>query len=217
MKTSRTMNRRLFLGALGALIGQTALPLRAAPEGKGYKVLQNPVATETGARIEVLELFWYRCPHCFQLEPDLVKWAARLPADVALRRMPAVFSPTWAELGKAYYALEALGQIEAHHSDLFEAIHLDGKNLQDERLLFAWAAQVGMDPKKFADAYRSFAVSTKIGRAQQLTREYQVDGVPALIVGGRYVTSVSMAGDESALFNIVDELIGRVRAEKKKK
>lgn len=210
------MNRRLFLGALGALAGQAAWPLRAAP-GTAYKVLQKPVPTETGARIEVLELFWYRCPHCFQLEPDLAKWLKRLPSDAAFRRMPAVFSPPWAVLGKAYYALEAMGKIDAHHGDLFEAIHLDGKNLQDERLLIAWAAQVGMDPKQFADSYRSFSVATKVGRAQQLTRDYQIDGVPALVVDGRYVTSVSMAGDEAAMFHTLDELIARVRSERKKK
>lgn len=199
------------LAATAALmLGQhSALALEA---GKDYQELAatQPVEVKKG-QVEVVEFFWYRCPHCFDLEPELNAWAKKLPKDVVLHRVPGILNPGWANLARAYYALEALGLVEKLHAEVFNAIHVQGMDLNPPERFFDWAVTKGVDRKKIADAYNSFAVNTKVMRAQQMTAAYKLNGVPALAVNGKYVTSAYMTGSVPSMFKALDELIAQER------
>ena len=157
----------------------------------------------------MLEFFWYGCPHCNALEPDLNDWLKNKPKHVAFKRVPAILNESWAAMARAYYALEALGKNDKLHSDVFHAFHVQRMDLSPPETFFDWAVTKSIDRKKLADAYNSFAVNTKVMRAAQLTRDYKLAGVPALAVNGKYVTSVSMTGSQQALFDTVDVLIAQ--------
>ena len=186
-------------------------------EGKDYAVLSQPQPTDTKGKVEVTEFFWYGCPHCYEFEPTLTKWLKTLPKDVVFRRIPADFG-RWTGGAKLYYALDSIGEEERLHKDLFDAIHIDRMNFNLEAEVTDWLVKKGVDRKKFTDAYNSFAVQSKVNRAQQLTRAYELNGVPMVIVGGKYMTSNSMTGGAfEPLPLIMDALIAKVRAEQGRK
>ena len=195
----------------------TLLPMTAAhaalTEGFDYQILSPEMGTDSGKKIEVAEFFWYRCPHCYHLEPGLNAWLKKAPKDVTIRRIPAVLNDSWAQLAKAYYSMEALGVANKYHDALFNAIHVDGLDVGKDAVLFDWAAKVGMNRQAFIAAYQSFAVQSKVLRANQLTRDSKIAGVPSFIVDGKYVTSETMTGSEEALFKTLDELIIKARKE----
>lgn len=210
------MRMNKWLGLIGlslALVAGTA-----AAQGKpAYKPLANPQAVETGEKIEVVEFFWYGCSHCFDLEPFLKKWTAKLPKDVEFRRVPAVPTERWMPNARTYYALEAMGLLDKLHGEVFDAIHLDRVNLNDEKIQLEWMAKKGVDRAKFNEAWKSFSVQSKTKRAVQLTQANDVNGVPTLVVDGKYQTSVSMTGSPEGLMKTLDELIVKARAERGKK
>lgn len=206
---------RKFLLML-TLLGISAIPLAHADaahpvEGKDYQVISPELNTDSGNKIEVAEFFWYRCPHCFHLEPALNAWIKKQPKDVAIRRIPAVLNESWLPLAKAYYTLDLLGKIPALHDDVFNAIHVQNIDLNNPEILFNWAEKQGINRKTFVDTYNSFDVQSKAMRANQLTRDSKINGVPAFVVDGKYSTSVSMTGSEDALFKTLDSLIAKVR------
>ncbi|MBI1284185.1 MAG: thioredoxin domain-containing protein [Thiobacillus sp.] len=184
----------------------------AAFEGHDYALLKNPQPVATGNRIEVLEFFWYRCPHCYQLEPGLEKWVKTLPKDVQIRRVPAVFRDDWLPGAKLYYTLEQMGLLDRLHSKVFAAYHEQNLNLNDPGILGNWIAQQGVDRKKFEAIYNSFSVQAKAMQGAKLATTYAITGVPAFIVEGRYSTSMSMTGSEPRLFEVLDQLIDMSRA-----
>lgn len=212
------MHLKKWLGLIGlalALVaGSAAAQLKA---GRDYKPLANPQAVETGDRIEVIEFFWYGCSHCYDLEPILNKWTARLPKDVEFRRVPAIPTERWAPNARTFYTLESLGLLEKLHGAVFDAIHLDRVNFNDERSQLDWMAKKGVDPARFSEAWKSFSVQSKTKRAVQQTQANDISGVPTLVVDGKYQTSVSMAGSHEALLKVLDELIVKARAERPKK
>jgi thiol:disulfide interchange protein DsbA len=157
--------------------------------GVHYAPLASPQPTESGKKVEVLEFFWYACPHCYHLQPSLETWLKRKPADVDFRRVPAVLDTSWQQLARTYYAIEAMGLIDKLHRELFDAIHqkrvLDPRALaRDPKPLFDWVAAKGVDRQKFMDTYNSFAVSNRTQRASDLTRNYDVPHTPVLVVDG---------------------------------
>lgn len=156
----------------------------------------------------VLELFWYGCPHCHPLEPLLNDWRARHPG-VVFERMPAVLGDSWAIHAHAYYAAESLGVLERFHQPLFDAIHVDGKRFNDEAALAAFAAAQGVDAVRFRQALRAFAVDARVRQAMAITRRIGLDGVPALVVNGRYLTSPSLAGSRQRALEALDFLVPR--------
>ena len=186
----------------------------AITANKDYTVLSPEIGTDHPDKIEVAEFFWYHCPHCFQLEPALNAWLKKAPRDVAIRRIPAVLNASWVPLAKTYYAMEALGVADKYHDDLFNAIHLEGLDTSQENNLFDWAGRVGMNKQAFINAYQSFGVQSKVLRANQLTRDAGITGVPTFVVDGKYATSESMTGSEAALFSTLDQLIAQVRKER---
>lgn len=192
---------------LALCLAMSYTPAQAAEAGVDYLELGSARPTETKGKVEVLEFFWYGCPHCYRLEPELNAWAKKLPKDVVLRRIPATLNANWEPLTRAYYALEAVGLTTKLHAKVFDAIHADGLNLNKPEALFDWAAKQGADRAKLAQAYDSFSVNTKVMHSRQVAQEYKLTGVPAFAVNGRYVTSAYMTGSNPALFETLDSLI----------
>ena len=182
-------------------------------EGTHYTVLGETQPVETGDKIEVRELFWYGCPHCFKLEAGLEAWVKTLPEDVAFIRMPAVFSPVWEQHAKLFYTLEAMGNLDEMHPKVFDAIHIDEQQLVKDDEMIEFAKAQGIDGTAFAETLESFSVNSKVNAAKTNIPKYQVTGVPAMVVAGKYLTSVSEAGSEQNMFAILDFLINKAKAE----
>lgn len=189
----------------------------AVMAGKEYTQLNPPRPTETGKKIEVIEFFYYGCPHCFNLEPNLEAWRKKLPADVSFRRVPGVFRDSWMPLTRLYYAYEALGLVDKLHADTFNAIHVDNIDLGTDKAIIDWVVKHGVDRNKFTAAFNSFAVQNKAQRARVMTQRYGVQGVPTLVVDGKFMTSSGQAGGHDNVMAAVDELIAMARAERKKR
>jgi thiol:disulfide interchange protein DsbA len=184
--------------------------------GIEYMQTQQALPTDNPSKVEVVELFWYGCPHCYQLEPTLAVWVKKLPKDVEFKRVPGIARPDWAPGAKAYYAMEALGVVDRLHAALFDAIHKQRSvKPNDDVALIDWIAkQGGLDRKKVEEAYNSFSVNTKMMRATQVFRASGATGVPALIIDGKYLTSSTLAGGNEEALKTADYLIDRARKEK---
>jgi thiol:disulfide interchange protein DsbA len=211
---------------LTTLLLVTALPALAAEPfqaGRHYTELPFPQPVETGDKIELREFFWYGCPHCYVLEAPLTDYVRKLPKNAAFVRTPGV-SPNWLVHARAYYTFEILGLTAKLHAPFFEDWHAKGRRLNDAGSIADFAAEHGVDKKKFLDTFNSFAVHTRIERAKQQNVGFMVDGVPMLAVDGRYVTSPAMAGgqerDEAKrnqmTMQVVDFLIQKAARERKK-
>ena len=212
------MKRREFsvsMAAAGlALVGPGAARAQGVPvEGTQYVKLAQPapVSLPAGKKVEVVEFFWYECPHCNAFEPILEPWAARLPADVAFHRVPVGFTARHQVAQRAFYALEEMGQVDALHKRVFAAIHVQRQRLMTDKAYVDWAVAQGLDGDKFAAAMKSFSVATKARRATQLSEAYKIDGVPALGVHGRYYTSGALAGTHERALQVTDHLIELAR------
>lgn len=172
---------------VGVLVCALAAPAYAQVENQDYRVLAPPQAQTTQGKVEVLEFFSYACPHCYELQPHVAKWLAQLPADAVFVRVPVSFGRReWGQLSRAYYALEATGNLARLDDALFAAIHQEKRPLFDEEKIVAWVAEHGGDAAKFRAAFESAAVSAKALRAEQMSRDYKISGVPHLSVGGKY-------------------------------
>lgn len=187
------------LAAIGAffLLGSAAASLAAGPpvKDKEYTLIEPPMPPLDGAndgKVEVIEFFYYGCPHCYNLQPALKAWLKNAPKDVDFKRMPTIFRESWVPLTRTYYALEAIGALEKLHDDVFDTVHKNNVNLGDRKLLLDWAGRRGVDTTKLAAAYDSFAVQTKTQRSLKMTRAYGITGTPSIVVGGRYLTGPSM-------------------------
>lgn len=206
-----------LIAAFMMLLASTA---GAEPQsGVDFVQTQQAIPTDNPAKIEVIELFWYGCPHCYQLEPTLAAWVAKLPKDVEFKRVPGIARAEWAPGARAYYTLELLGLTNKLHPAMFEAIHKQ-KTLKphDEAALVEWITrQSGLDRKKVDEAYKSFSVNTKVMRAAQVFRASGATGVPALIVDGRFLTSSTLAGGNAEAIQVADYIIAGVRQEKAQK
>jgi protein dithiol oxidoreductase (disulfide-forming) len=210
----RDFSKQLAGAGLGLALAGTARAQGGAPEeGKHYVKLQTaaPVSTlPAGKKVEVIEFFWYGCPHCFAFEPIVSPWARKLPADVAFRQMPFGFiGPV--EHQKLFYALEELGQREALQAKIFKAIHVENKKINSEADITAFVVANGVDGAKFSEAYKSFAVNTKVTRGKAVSNAYKIDSVPAIGVHGRFYTGASLAGSHERALAVTDYLINRAR------
>ena len=208
------MNRtKIFaLAALTAAATFLAPAVSAQPKaGADYTELKAAQPVEAKGKVEVLEFFWYRCPHCYSLEPVLEPWTKKLPADVQFRRIPAVLADNWATDARFFYAFEALGVLDKVHKAFFDAIHRDRLNLSSEPAVTEWLKKNGIDRAKFDDAYKSFGVQAKVKRAAQLSAAYQLDGVPLLAVQGRYTISAEQGGSQNGMLATTDQMIDLAR------
>lgn len=212
-------SRRRFLLLVLLLAGFAVAPGAGAQyvAGKDYLIISPAQPTDSGNKVEVLEFFWYGCPHCNSLQPSLGAWLGRMPADVAFRRVPAVLGQSWIPLTQAFYTFEALGLTEKFHHDVFAAIHKDKVRLDNPNTLFDWVAKRGVDREKFMNTYNSFGVRSRVQRAIDMSRTYHIPGTPALVVDGRYLTAPHLGlvkGDALSYeryFKVVDHVIAVAR------
>ena len=198
--------RRLVLAALAA-----ASLAAGTAHAQLYTLLQPPQPMDGSGKVEVIEFFSYACGHCYKLEPFLESWAKNLPADVVFKRVPGVGSASWSQLGLLYYSLEAMGKLDPVHVKAFDAIHKENTNLANPKVRESWLAGQGIDPAQYNAVEKSFTVQSKLSRANQLMGAYKVDGVPMLIVNGKYVTSTSHAGGPERVIPVVEQLIAMAR------
>lgn len=183
------------------------LMAREYKAGTDYEVLSKPVATQSGDKIEVLEFFWYGCPHCFKFEPTLSAWVKKLPANVKFTRIPAPLNPKWMVHTRVFYALELMGEGDKYHEDIFNAMHVERQRLYTEEKLANFLAGKGVDKKLLLETMNSFGVEMRARKAAQLARSYQLHGVPMLTVNGKYLVTGEKAGSFKNMVDIASYLI----------
>ena len=208
--------RKLFIVAGLALTLAATSAQAELKQGKDYDLISPPQATEKG-KVEVIEFFSYMCPHCDHIDPVVSKWQKTLAKDVLFQRVPVVFRPQWEAPARLYYTLDALGELDKLHGAAFAAIHRENTDLMTEAGVINWAVKKGLDRKKFADAYASFAVQSKAQGSKQKQGAYGIPGVPAFVVAGKYRTPDNYAGSFDDMMKLVDELVAKARAEQGKK
>ena len=179
----------------------------AFDEGIEYRTISPAVETQSGNKIEVVEMFWYGCPHCFRLEPRMKKWLKTKPANVNFIQIPAIFNKSWELHAKAFYTAEVLGVHDKIHSALFDEIHVNKKRLGTKAALKSFFVKHGVKASDFDNTFDSFMMNIKINRARELGKRYGVHGVPALIVNGKYMSDGPMASGHANLIKILDHLI----------
>ncbi|RLJ37457.1 thiol:disulfide interchange protein DsbA/DsbL [Acidovorax sp. 106] len=216
------MKRREFSLSAATAVAASAVTLpmatpamaqvRQFKEGKDFQKLSKPVATDAPAgKIEVIEFFWYSCPHCNAFEPVLDTWIKAASKDLVIRRVPVAFNASFLSQQKLYYALEGMGKLDAVHAKVFRAIHVEKLKLTKDEDIFAWVGNQGVDVAKFKEVYNSFNVANQARRAAQLQADYGVEGVPSMGVAGRYYTDGTMAGSMQTVLQVVDYLVSSVR------
>ena len=217
------MNRREFTAGTACAIALASLGLpqfalaqgKKPEDGTDYRKLDKVLPVEAPAgKIEVVEFFWYSCPHCNAFEPKLVAWSKKLPPDVVLRRVPVAFRDDFVPQQRLFFTLQAMGKVDEMQSKVFEAIHVRREPTNTEATIVAWAEKAGLDKAKFQELYNSFSVQSRTRAATQLQNAYGVEGVPALGIAGRYYTDGTMAGTTDRSLQVADYLIAEVRKAK---
>ncbi len=205
--------RRLVLALpLAAMAAAPAGAQRAQPrEGEQFTVLKSPRPPADPAKVEVLEFFSYACPHCYEFDPSLEKWRAHLPPDVSFRRVPVPFLYNAANFQRTSFTLEIMGQLGEAHTRLFDAVHKERKPLDTPEAIAAVLGTAGVDRAKFLEVFKSFGMPALLAKAKAATNDYDIDGVPTLAIGGRYLTSPSIAGSVAAALSTADFLIQKAR------
>ena len=216
------MKRREFSLSAASAVAASALTLPVAnpamaqarqfKEGKDFKRLDKPVAPDAPAgKVDVIEFFWYSCPHCHAFEPTLDAWVKAAPKDLSIRRVPVAFNASFVPQQKLFYTLEGMGKLDALHAKVFRAIHVEKAKLAKDDEILAWVTQQGVDAAKFKEVYGSFSVANQVRRASQLQDAYGVEGVPSMGVAGKYYTDGTMAGSMQTVLQVVEYLAATAR------
>ena len=200
----------ILLCGFGLVLNQSGFA-KEFQEGVHFQTLAKPVVTSDPAKIEVVELFWYGCPHCDSLDPALKVWVDRLPADVNFIQVPVVFGRSWEMHARMFWVAKNIELLERIHEPLFNAIHREGQRLQRVDDVVAFFERFGADPALVKRELDSFATESALRLADARTRAYGIRGVPAFVVDGRHVTGIAQAGGEDRLFDLLDELIEKSR------
>jgi protein dithiol oxidoreductase (disulfide-forming) len=199
----------LSLAYFGVAAKAAAQEIRARQNIEYRLIPEQPV--ETGDRIEVIDFFWYGCPYCNELQPTLEDWIKRKPADVALRRIPAILKDSWAPHARIYYTLELLGELERLHLQVYHSYHVEQLYMSKADVMEQWAEKKGIERRRWNAAYFSPEVDARIARALQATKRYNVQGTPSLVVDGRYLTSSSMTPTVPAVIPVLEDLVRLAR------
>jgi thiol:disulfide interchange protein DsbA len=207
------MNLRFGALAFALLLFPFSAGAETFQAGRDYQELTFPALPETGSKVEVREFFWFGCPHCFALEPELNEWLKHLPRNAEFVRTPGM-APRWLTHAQVFYALEAMGIEPKLHSVIFDAVQ-HGEPLDDEDAAAAFLSHHGVDAEKFKDAFKSFGVHMKLEQARHLNETLGIDAVPTFVVDGKYKTGGEMARSNARLFQILDYLIGKAAQERK--
>lgn len=209
------MSRAAFVRAVKALcfcVLACWAPLtnsEGAPRARAnvdYRLIE-PQPVRSDGRIEVIDFFWYGCPHCYNFQPALEEWIKRMPPDVTLRRVPVILRDSWAPHARIYYTLEALGELERLHQQVYHSYHVQELHMSKPEVMVQWAARHGIARQSWIEAYNSAEVAQKVERAKDITSDYNVQGTPSLVVDGRYLTSPAMARSERRMIPILDDLV----------
>jgi thiol:disulfide interchange protein DsbA len=206
------MQLHKVLSTLLTLVGIAAFAPQALAQSPLYSAL-TPAQPHEAGKVEVIEFFWYGCPHCYAIEPSVNAWLKTKPADVVFKRVPT-YNDSWARMVTLYYTLEAMGVLDQYHQKVFDAIHKEHVNLNNAKKRDEWLKANGIDPAKYAEVEKSFSVVTNVNRAKQLAQAYKVDSVPRFFVNGKYWTAADVAGGEDKLLLVVNQMIAQVRKEK---
>jgi thiol:disulfide interchange protein DsbA len=204
------MMKRWLLGlALCVMFSGSAIAQMAFVEGSDYQLITPAVKTTQPDKVVVTEIFWYGCPHCFRFEPYVEKWSAKLPEGVVFEQVPSSLNPRWTEHARAYYSFQLMGQLEQTHRAFFDAIHVKRERLTDLDTIAGFVAERGLDEKAFREYYSSFPVETQIRKNVQREKRYGHNGVPAVIVNGKYLVSASLAGSNERMIQIMNFLVAQ--------
>ena len=176
--------------------------------------LDPPQPVTTGSAIEVIEFFYYGCPICYELQPQMSRWLVQAPNYMALRRIPAKASDTWETFAKLYFSLEALGEIQRLHWPVYDNFHFDGVRLNDEKVMLDWVTRNGITRERFLEAYNSPDTQARVNEAAEMMNRYNVRGVPTIVVDGKYLSSARIAGGTRQLMQVVDKLVQQARSER---
>lgn len=209
MKPHRALHT-LVLGLAALVFASITLAQQPLRQKLEYDLI-SPQPVATGERIEVVEFFWYGCPHCANLQPPLEGWLKRKPADVELRRVPAVFRDSWIPHARIYYTLEALGEVGRLHQAVYRAIHVEKDSLMTPDAISAWASRNGIEPARWMGTYNSPEIERKVQESRKHIVAYAIEGTPSLVVDGRYLTSSSKAESMPQVITILDGLIVMAR------
>lgn len=193
------------------LLSSAAGPVKYQEDVAYQKIVPAQPTADPG-KVEVVEVFWYGCPHCHRFQPYVESWLLSGPENVNFVRLPAILSERWAIHSRAYYTAEALGVLEQIHPALFDAIHNKKERLDTEAALADFFVAHGVDRERFHSTFNSFAVNSKVSRARELTRRYGIDGTPTVVVNGKYRTGPAMTGTFEALIDVVEYLVDREAA-----
>jgi thiol:disulfide interchange protein DsbA len=212
----RILQRLLCIASFGFVSLSAVAAPNAPVEGVEYIRLQQAQPTDAGKKVEVLEFFWYNCPHCFAFEPHLADWAKKHADKIVLKRVPVGFRESFVPQQKLYYTLEAMGRLDLHRV-VFDAIHQQRMKLNREEEILAFIGKQDIDPKKFTETFNSFTVQSKVSRVRQLQDIYRIDGVPTIAIDGQYITSPALVGKtmrgsseeamNSATLQVMDALV----------
>lgn len=203
-----------FMLAMAGL-GLTTLASANLVEGQHYERLPEPIETQVEeGKIEVTEVFWYGCPHCYNLQPSISEWYTTLDEDVEVIHMPATMGGDWNTHAVMFYAAEALDIREEAHADIFHALHEEGQRLDNANAIASFFTQYGVSEEQAREALDSFGVKAQINQAHSRMRAMRLMGVPALVIDGRYVVSPSSAGSLDNMPQVADALIERIREER---
>lgn len=209
---------RIVLAALlaAACSLAQAQPASAPTSGRDYQELSPPRPVTSGERIEVIEFFYYGCPVCYESQPHIARWLMRVGPGIVMLRVPAVFTESSESFARTFYALGAMNQIARLHWPLYDNHHFDGKQLDEEKNVAAWVAGNGVDAARFKELWHSTEIQAQVDAAKKALDTYEVKGVPAFVIDGKYVTSARMAGSVRGMMRVVELLVQRAAAERKK-
>ena len=197
----------ILMACQGETVAQTV-------DSSKYQDTREPMTVTTGDKVEVAELFWFGCGHCFALEPALKQWKKDMPANAEFKKVPAIFSARWEFHGQAFYTMQTLDVPEAAYDKFFSSIHVERKSLNNLNQLVTFLAAYDITEEQAESAFNSFDVSNKMRAAKKITRQSGADGVPAIVVDGKYLTSQKLSGGTAEMFEVVDQLIGKAASER---
>ena len=207
------MFKRILFACFALTLATQASAQLAFVQGVDYDLLPQPVRTSQPDKIVVTEIFWYGCPHCYRFEPFVERWSAGLLEGVIFEQVPSVLNPRWAEHARTYYSLKMMGALDQAHRAFFDAIHKKRQRMADLDEIAEFVADQGLDADEFRKNYRSFEVDTQIRKNGKKEERYGHNGVPAVIVNGKYLVSAGKAGSNERMIQIMDFLVSQEQAQ----
>ena len=211
------MRTRLVRALVPLMLGAAAFAAHAQPvAGREFVQLASPQLTTSQDRVEVIEFFYYGCPVCYEAQPHIARWLSRAGPGIAMHRVPAVFTESSESFARTFYSLGAMNEIARLHWPLYDNHHFDDRKLDEEKNVVAWVGGNKVDAARFTELWHSPQIVAQVAAAREAIKTYDIKGVPSFVVDGKYVTSSSMAGGVQEMMRVVDHLVGRAAAERRK-